>query len=116
VPSAIAFQAEHNWQAVRQDCHALLRTLRPLMQGLTGLPPITPDSDACYAQMAAFSLPPCDGEALKRRLYDEFSVEVPVTWWHAQPLVRVSVQGYNAQNDLDRFVEALRFLLPRVRR
>ncbi|MEJ2212317.1 MAG: aminotransferase class V-fold PLP-dependent enzyme, partial [Anaerolineae bacterium] len=123
VPAAIRFQAEHDWPAVRQVCHELLRQARRAIGGLTGLRPICPDSPEWYAQMAAFPLPPCDAGALKRRLYDEYRVEVPITEWPApgqegpagrRQLVRVSVQGYNTRQDVEALVEALAALLPQV--
>jgi hypothetical protein len=41
---------------------------REAIAGLTGLPPIVPDSPDRYAQMATVPLPPCDPRALERRL------------------------------------------------
>jgi len=61
--------------------------------------------------MAAFPLPPCDGAALQRRLYDEYRVEVPVTEWNGRQLVRVSVQGYNTADDVGTLITALAHLL-----
>ena len=78
VPAAIQFQAEHDWPRVRAECHELLREARRRIEGLTGLPPICPDSPEWYAQMAAFPLPACDAAVFQRRLYDENRVEVPI--------------------------------------
>jgi isopenicillin-N epimerase len=64
--------------------------------------------------MAAFPLPACDGELLQRRLYADFQVEVPITAWNGRHLVRISVQGYNTQSDIDILVKALGRLLPEV--
>lgn len=114
VPAAIQFQADHNWPQVRQQCHELLQEARRRIGELTGLPPICPDSPEWYAQMAAFLLPACDGAALKRRLYDEYQVEVPITEWRDRQLVRVSVQGYNTAEDIAALVRALADLLPQV--
>ena len=33
--------------------------------------------------MATIPLPPCDPEELKRRLYEEYRVEVPIIEWPA---------------------------------
>jgi len=96
---------------VREECHELLREARRRIEGLTGLPPICPDSPDWYAQMAAFPLPECDAGALQRRLYDEYSVEVPVIEWSGRRLVRVSVQGCNTAQDVEALVIALEELL-----
>ena len=112
VPAAIDFHADHDWPRVRQACHELLREARRRIEELTGLAPICPDSPEWYAQMAAFPLPPCDGAALHRRLYDEYRVEVPVIEWNRRQLVRVSIQGYNTWTDVESLLSALGDLLP----
>jgi isopenicillin-N epimerase len=45
------------------------------------------------------------------RLYDECGIDVPVFSWNGQPMLRVSVQGYNTQEDIDALVSALGKLL-----
>ena len=62
-------------------------------------------------QMATIPLPPCDPEELKRRLYDEYRVEVPIISWGGQEFVRVSVQGYNTIADVETLLRALKALL-----
>jgi isopenicillin-N epimerase len=111
VPAAIQFQAEHDWPRVRAECHELLREARLRIEGLTGQPPICPDSPEWYAQMAAFPLPPCDAAALQRRLWEEYRVEVPIFEWNGHQLVRVSAQGYNTAEDVEALVSALEELL-----
>jgi isopenicillin-N epimerase len=65
--------------------------------------------------MAVAPLPEgIDGKALKRRLYDEYRVELPVTWWDEKPFIRVSFQGYNARSDLEALIFALEKLLPEM--
>jgi isopenicillin-N epimerase len=107
VPAAIQFMEQHGWARVRRACHELVRYARRAIAGLTGLPPITPDAPEWFAQMASIPLPPCDAQALQRRLYDDFAVEVPIIDWHDRQFVRVSVQGYNTQADIDALIEAL---------
>jgi isopenicillin-N epimerase len=68
------------------------------------------DSDF-YIQMGVAPLPPSDLPRLKARLYEEFKIEVPLTEWQDRQFVRISVQGYNTQEDIDALVEALAILL-----
>jgi isopenicillin-N epimerase len=107
VRAAIQFQMEHDWVRVRAECHALLKTALRGLQEYTGLPAFYPD-ESWYVQMAAAPLPSeVDIVALKSRLYDEFRVEVPVAEWNGRKLIRVSVQGYNTQEDIDRLLAAV---------
>jgi len=115
VPAAIAFQAAHDWDAVRARCHDLARDARTRLAALTGLPPICPDPAQgwpWFGQMVAAPLPPGDGPALQRRLYDEFRIEAPYTIWDGQDMLRVSFQGYNGRDDLEALLAALTKLLP----
>ena len=111
VPDAIRFLEGQRWDEVRQDCHALLRRAREKVGSLTGLPPLTPDSEDWYVQMAAFLLPSCSPEVLQRRLFDEFRIEVPVISWNGRSLLRVSTQGYNTSDDIEALTAALEGLL-----
>jgi len=97
VPAAIAFQAEHDWPAVRERCRQLLSSLE--------LPfaPLTDD----YVQMRGFRVDHPDPPALKRRLYDEHRIEVPVVETPAGWVLRVSVQAYNDENDLAALARAV---------
>ncbi len=107
VPAAIDFQAAHDWEAVRASCHALAREARSRLAALTGSAPLVPDDPIWFGQMVAAPLAVADPVTLKRRLYDEHRVEVPITVWNGCPLLRVSFQGYNAPRDLDALIEAL---------
>jgi len=114
VPAAIDFQAAYDWEHVRLACHELVRHAQQRINALTGLAPICPDDDAWFQQMAAMRLPACDTEVLKERLWNERRVEAPIITWNREPFVRVSVQGYNDEADIERLVAALAALLPAV--
>jgi len=109
-PAAIQFMKEHDWPQVRRACRQLICYARQKITALTGLSPIAPDQ--FMAQMAAFPLPPCEAEVLQRRLYDEFSIEIPIVDWNTRQFARISVQGYNTRADVDALLDALRVLLP----
>ena len=112
VPVAIQFQAEHNWPLVRAQCHELLCEAIGRINQLTGLNSLYPDGAGDYHQMAAAFLPKTDDlDAFKNRLYDEYRIEIPLTEWRDKQLIRVSVQGYNTQSDIDALVTALQNLL-----
>lgn len=53
-----------------------------------------------------------DLSKMKRHLYDEYRIEVPLVEWNGRHFIRVSVQGYNTQEDLDTLLTALEKLLP----
>lgn len=111
VPAAIAFQAEHHWPAVRRQCHALLTGGLERLSTLTGMASAYTQSTG-YAQMAIAALPlQPDLAAFKEHLYNAYAIEVPCLAWGGHHFLRISVQGYNSNEDLGRLEHAVQTLL-----
>ncbi len=105
VPAAIDFQARHDWPARRAQCHALaVDTLHRVIRR-NGLLPVA--SDDSFAQMAVIPVRSSDADGLRRWLFDQHRIEVPVTQHGGHTFVRLSVQAYNTQADLDLLCAAL---------
>jgi isopenicillin-N epimerase len=103
VPDAIAFQAERDWDAVRERCRALTREARAELCVLTGSEPLTPDQ--MLGQMASVRLPrPSPG--LSDRLFADHRVEIPVGGPN-DDLLRISVAAYTTREEIDRLLAAL---------
>ncbi len=131
VPAAVEFQTTHDWPAQRARCHALARQAMERIAELTGLPPIYPDirfqppggdhhnfdkwsnpghlpEVTFYQQMASAPLPiQKDLKSFKARLYDRHRVEVPCVQWQDRQFVRISIQAYNSEEDVDALLAAL---------
>jgi len=114
VPRAIQFMCEHNWEDVRRECQVLLRQAIERICSLTDLPAAYPLESNFYSQMGIAPLPPSNLAMLKSRLYDDYKIEVPIIQWQDSQFIRISVQAYNIQNDIDALVDALKVLLPKV--
>ena len=114
VPAAIAFQARHDWPAHRARCHGMAMALMHRVCQRYGLTPIARDDD--FAQMAPCPVPhldnPADAAALRAALFDKHHIEVPVTQHAGQTFVRVSVQAYTTEQDLQSLEDALQALMP----
>jgi isopenicillin-N epimerase len=115
VPNAIEFMRENDWDQVRWDCQALLCQALKRIQDLTGLPTAYADNDrpcTLPPQLAIAALPQStDLVSLKTRLYDQFHIEVPLVEWNGRKFMRISVQAYNSQEDIDVLLEGLKGLL-----
>jgi isopenicillin-N epimerase len=111
VPAALDFFTAHDWSSVRRACHDLLLEARDELLDVLGLPALCPP-DPWLAQMAALPLPQdVDPEKLGRSLREDFLVEVPVTQFAGRPWLRVSIQGYNDRQDVERLVMAVKRLV-----
>ena len=107
-PAAIRFQAENDWDLVRERCRGLLADTLEGIEDLTGLPSIYSDNGLNTVQIGAAEWPTDwnPGE-LQEWLYAEHRIEIPVIEWDDRWLIRPSVQGYNQQWELEKLVEAL---------
>ena len=105
VPAAIDWQARHGWPQWRETCHALACETLHRVLARNGLAPIAPDRD--HGQMAPIPVRCDDADALRRRLFEQHRIEVPVTQHAGQTFVRLSVQAYNTRAEMDTLVDAL---------
>ena len=111
VPAAIEFQEKHDWDRVRADCHGLAREVLNQIETLTGIPSYYPD-DSWYVQMFAAPLPDSiNVSQFKTQLYDKYQIEAPVHEWNEKKLIRISIQGYNTEEDIKALIIALKSLL-----
>ncbi len=113
VPAALDFLAANRWDAVRDRCFAMAADVARRVSDLTGLPSISPLTSDWFRQMVAMPIPMTDPVALKQRLLEDHRIEVPLVRYQDQLMVRVSVQGYTTEDDLDALVDALAIHLPR---
>ena len=117
VPAAIEFQRQHDWPAWQQRCHELACETRAQVLAHNGLP--LPAPDAAHGQMVIIPVEPAAGQGaddLRRWLQETHRIEVPVTQHAGQVFVRLSVQAYNEQAELDALVSALQSADAPVRR
>ncbi len=108
VPAAIDFQRRQDWPAVRQRCHALACFTRARVLSGTGLQ--LPASDVAHGQMVIIPVELPAGmtaENLRQHLFDHHHIEVPVTQHAGHSFVRLSVQAYNDEADVDALVSTL---------
>jgi isopenicillin-N epimerase len=111
VPAAIDFMAAHDWPGQRRRCRALVCRARARAAELTGLAPVCPDDDQWLAQMVTMPLPRCHPVRLKQALLERHAIEIPVIRWGDRTFVRLSVQAYNTEADVDTLMMALATLL-----
>lgn len=112
VPEAIAFQEKYHWTEVRSKCHQMAYETQLKIRQLTGLMPLNGDDPNSFSQMGASILPAStDLDILKRCLYDEYHIEVPLIEWEGFKLIRYSFQAYNDEGDQQALLAALTKLL-----
>jgi isopenicillin-N epimerase len=129
VPAALDFQAGIGWQAIRQHNAGLVEYVRRRLGAVRGLTLHTPTHPELHGFLTAFRLPAHAVAAeLRRRLWQEYRMEVPIierpdespirvgTLSPEQALgpcclVRVSTHFYNTEQEIDGLAAALTELL-----
>jgi len=107
VPAAIDFQEQHDWDTVRTRCHELAVAAVEKASTIAGVTRV--HDDMLYQQMGLVELHDCeDPSQLKQDLYEHHRIELPATSWNDRNFLRISVQAYNSEADIDAFVSALR--------
>lgn len=114
-PRAIEWLAGFGWEAVRAHNQELAIRAHQMLCEQWGVPPISPIDGRLLGSMAAMPLPPPldrmteeEGTALQQRLYSEFGLEVPLSFWNGKRwLTRVSCQLYNRWGDYERVGEVV---------
>lgn len=113
VPAALQFRADHDWDKVAKACQRLAQDTAARVRAFTGLPALS-TATFCAPQMVSMPVPRCDPAQLKTRLYDDYQIEIPCFDWQDHTIVRVSVQGYNTETQMDHLVTALTEILPQL--
>ena len=107
VPAAIQFQQEHDWNSERERSRELNRETRDRIYEIIDTVPICPNTEEWLGQMASIITNIENGLDFKRRLMDEYKIEIPVFPWGDKILFRTSFNAYNDENDADRLIEVL---------
>ena len=105
VPAALDFLAAHDWPAHRATSHQRALALQGRVLARNGLAPIAQDAD--FGQMVPIPVRSTDPEGLRARLFDQHRIEVPVTQHAGRVFVRVSVQAYTLERELQALENAL---------
>lgn len=111
VPAAIKFMDFHNWRKVSDDCSMLVQSAKRGMEEVTGTESLYPGETDLIRQMVSVRLPEKAPAGLKMMLYDEFRIEIPVFAHNGERFIRISLNVYNSQKDVDKLLEALKYLL-----
>lgn len=108
VPKAIAFLEMNNWTQVAADCRQLVLKNYERVCEVLGTQPICPVSEDFLGQMCSTPIRTDNPQALQRKLFETFRIEVPVMVHADRTFIRFSTQAYVMQEDIDKLIDALK--------
>lgn len=108
VESAIEYQKENDWTALRDECIELVDETLDEADKIDGVSRVYPKNNGLYQQMGLLELKQAvDPANIKERLYNDYRIELPVHSWNGHNLLRFSIQAYNSKEDTEKLILAL---------
>ena len=109
IPTAINFYIKEI-RPYQESCKKIIQDTYSEFPSVLNTEPISAGRE-WLAQLVAHPLPKNIPSNLKKRLWEEYQIEIPVFEWNRQEFVRISIQVYNTQKDVDLLMSALRSLI-----
>ncbi|HEX8268339.1 MAG TPA: aminotransferase class V-fold PLP-dependent enzyme [Flavobacterium sp.] len=110
-PAAIKFLEENDWKIESSECRKLILSNYLRFCNLLGAKPICPVTEEFLGQMCSIPIKTNDPVALKKHLFEKYKIEIPVMPADGKVYMRISVQVYNSQSDLDILYSAIEDIL-----
>jgi isopenicillin-N epimerase len=106
-PAAIKFLTENDWESVSANCKKMILDYYPRFCSLLGSQPICPVTSEFLGQMCSIPIRTEKPLELKAMLIDRYKIEIPVMKINNRFFLRISLNGYNSESDLQRLYDAL---------
>ncbi len=108
VPFAIQYLKELNWQTLTKKSHQMVVDFQNEICQMLNTPIICANPHMWQGQMCSFLLPGSpDPVKIQSQLMDNHNIEIPVFSWKDRVILRVSVQPYNSEADLQKLKDIL---------
>ncbi|MEZ4979809.1 MAG: aminotransferase class V-fold PLP-dependent enzyme [Chitinophagales bacterium] len=111
MPSLKRFREDFEWDAACTAAKQRILEIYPKFCTLLGSEALCPLSSDFLGQMCSIPINTTKPLELKEALYNRFHIEIPITNLKSKYFIRISLQGYNNQGDIDTLHQALRVLM-----
>ena len=109
VPKIIDFFS-NNLKYYQDHSRQLIKNSQKQFQSIFQTDPIS-IGDMFLGQMISYPLPNKTNKNLKRILWENYKIEIPIFEWENMKFIRLSIYAYNDQKDLDSLMNALRSII-----
>ena len=108
VPHAIDFMKENNWEKVSAKCRKLVKGNAHELCKILNTSPISPLTDDFVLQLFSAPIKTSQPEKLKKLLYENYKIEIPVMRQNENVYLRYSINAFNTQADLAILFDSLK--------
>lgn len=107
-PACLKFLEENHWSDQTKKSRAMVQQYYPILAKELNSHLICPLEDTFLGQMCSVPISTTNPLGLKAALYDEYKIEIPVVTFTKQIYLRMSLQPYNSEKDVEILIDALR--------
>jgi isopenicillin-N epimerase len=111
VPTCIKFMQDNNWETVSNNCKTLVLQNAQRFCDLLNTAPICSLTPEFVGQLFSIPIKTKDPLGLKKHLYEQYKIEIPVMPHGDFVFLRFSIQAFNTQQDLDILYKALQEII-----
>ena len=107
IPYVIDFLNKNEWKEVSRSCKKLNLKSRLRLLDLFDKKPFCTNSLEWLGQMSSIQIPDCNVKDLYNYLKSK-KIEVPIIEWENMKILRISIQAYNNEEDINRLIKYLK--------
>ena len=111
IPAAIRFFDKYDWKSITAVCKDMILSNYQGFCELLGSKPICPLTSEFLGQMCSIPIQTKQPAALKELLFEKYNIDIPVMKIENHTFIRISLNGYNSQNDLEILRAALKDII-----
>lgn len=108
IPASLNLIDNEEWEGYKSQARQLILDNYQKLCDVFGTNPIVPVCSEFLGQMCSVPVPIEDPFNLKRILFEDYKIEIPVFKLHDQVYLRLSIQAYVDQSDVDFLLDSLR--------
>ena len=107
IPDVIKFLKKYSWPKQHLICREKNLEARKNINTLLNQSPIS--DDKFIGQMSTIQIPHIDNPMeLKKVLYENYQIQIPILKWNEKTFLRISIQAYNSMEDIEKLLYALK--------
>lgn len=107
-PRAIQFLNDNDWINISTRCKKMIRENYGEACRLLNTEPLSPITDEFLGQLCSTRIKTSDPIKIKELLYSKYKIEIPIAKMGEELFLRISIQAYNSQDDIDSLFRAIR--------
>ena len=112
IPKAIEFREKYNWSHVSEICKYRILHFGQEIQTEFGLNPVCTLNDKYLGQLLSFELPiSVNSIDTILNILKQNKIVIPVFEWNNKLLMRISLNGYNNEEDIQKLFNILPLII-----